>query len=251
MTVQLLKHPTPAPTEKLLYHKASCMFPLTKGAEFAALVDDIKARGLVHPIVLYENRILDGRDRYRACRRAGVAPRYETFNGDDPVAYVISANILRRHLTRAQIREVIAREIKRRPDLSDRQIAKTTKVDHKTVRSVRAEKERRGEFPHVATRSDTRGRMQPARKPRKKRTYDVPNTGCNYSGVREALADREARRRSMLWFNEELERMFVAGSERFQACEPDELDEEICQGVLLVQKAYAEWMRLFNAKKRG
>ena len=181
MTATLLKH---RPSQKLLYHKASLLFPLLMGAEFNALVEDIKTQGLLYPIVLCDGRILEGRNRYRACRRADKAPRYETFTGDDPYAYVISANIMRRHLTRKQLRDVIASEIKRRPELSDRAIAKVAKVSHHTVASVRGETERRGQSAHVEFKKDSLGRMQPTRRkrgPSKKRTV-VPNEGCNHHG---------------------------------------------------------------------
>jgi len=82
----------------------------------------------------------------------------------DPYAFVISANIHRRHLTGEQKHELIAKLIETDPTKSNRQIAKTVKVDHKTVASVRAEKEGRGEIPHVETRIDSKGRKQPARK---------------------------------------------------------------------------------------
>jgi hypothetical protein len=84
----------------------------------------------------------------------------------DPYAYVISANIRRRHLSAEQQRELIAKLIKATPEKSDRQIAETVKVDHKTVGAVRAEQERRGEIPRVETRTDSKGRKQPRRKPR-------------------------------------------------------------------------------------
>src|SRR5262249_40068638 len=44
--------------------------------------------------------------------------------------------------------------------------AKQAKVDHKTVAAVRREGEARGEIPHVETRTDSKGRKQPTRKPR-------------------------------------------------------------------------------------
>jgi hypothetical protein len=54
--------------------------------------------------------------------------------------------------------------IKAQPEKSDRQIADTVKVDHKTVGAVRAEQEARGEIPHVETRTDSMGRQQPAKR---------------------------------------------------------------------------------------
>ncbi|MCD6295935.1 MAG: ParB N-terminal domain-containing protein, partial [Deltaproteobacteria bacterium] len=50
------------------FHEIANMFPLMEGTEFDALVTDIKENGLLEPIWLYENKILDGRNRYRACQ---------------------------------------------------------------------------------------------------------------------------------------------------------------------------------------
>jgi hypothetical protein len=38
--------------------------------------------------------LIDGRNRREACRRAGIIPDHVLLDGQDPVAYIISANIL-------------------------------------------------------------------------------------------------------------------------------------------------------------
>src|SRR5262249_16985222 len=145
------------------FHPLADIFPLMEGEAFDALVADIKANGLVEPIVILDDMILDGRNRYRACLAAGVEPR--TVNGDgwidDPAAYVITANIHRRHLTADQKRDLIAKLIKAQPKKSNNAISKQAKVDDKTVAKVRREMEGRSEIPNVAVRTDTRGRQQP------------------------------------------------------------------------------------------
>jgi hypothetical protein len=64
------------------------------------LSDDIAANGLRHPIVLdHDGAVLDGRNRLAACKLASVDPTFETYDGDDPAGYVLSANNERRHLS--------------------------------------------------------------------------------------------------------------------------------------------------------
>jgi hypothetical protein len=80
----------------------------------------------------------------------------------DPLAYVISENMIRRQLTAEQKRNLIAEWLEIKPSDSNRLIADLLKVDHKTVGSVRKQMEGRGEIPHVETRTDSLGREQPA-----------------------------------------------------------------------------------------
>jgi ParB-like chromosome segregation protein Spo0J len=83
-------------------HRLANIFPLMEGDAFDVLVADIRANGLRDAITLYEDKILDGRNRYRACRDAGVEPRFESPDIDDPLAFVIRKNALRRHLNESQ-----------------------------------------------------------------------------------------------------------------------------------------------------
>ena len=46
--------------------------------------------------------MLDGRNRYLACEIAGVKPRFIEFQGDDPIGWVVTQNLVRRHLTASQ-----------------------------------------------------------------------------------------------------------------------------------------------------
>jgi hypothetical protein len=96
-------------------HPAAALFPMLAAEELADLADDIRANGLLHPIVLDPDGVLiDGRNRLAACRLAGVEPSFTTYDGD-PLALIYSANIQRRNLTKGQTAMAIARML----DLSE------------------------------------------------------------------------------------------------------------------------------------
>ena len=92
------------------FHEIADIFPMMIGDDYRALHNDITESGLLEPIVTYEGKILDGRNRYTVCLETGVAWDHIEYQGEDPLGYVISKNLHRRHLTTAQ-RGVIANEL--------------------------------------------------------------------------------------------------------------------------------------------
>lgn len=84
-------------------HPAAELFPMMSAAELDDLAADIKAHGQRRPIMVWEGSILDGRNRYEACKRAGVTPQLlpwrPTTPDDSPTQWVLSENLHRRHLT--------------------------------------------------------------------------------------------------------------------------------------------------------
>ena len=152
----------------LEFHPLASMFPLLEGEEFAALVADIRMHGLRERITVFEDMILDGRNRYRACLEAGIEPTFTAYIGDDPQGFVVSMNMHRRHLTAEQKRELIEKLLKAKPQSSDRTIAKQTKVDHKTVGKARSKLEATGEIPQLkkTVGADGKSRSKPKKIPK-------------------------------------------------------------------------------------
>jgi ParB-like chromosome segregation protein Spo0J len=90
------------------YHPLANIVPLMEGATFDGLVADIKANGVRDPLVMFEDMLLDGRNRWRAAEAAGVTVtaknvrQFDPKKDGNPVAWVISKNLQRRHLDESQ-----------------------------------------------------------------------------------------------------------------------------------------------------
>jgi len=94
------------------YHQYAQLFPMQSDEEIQKLADDIAKHGLRQPIVIDEDEtILDGRNRAAACAIAQVKPVYEPFVGNDAakLAYVVSVNVHRRHLSTSQRSDIAAK----------------------------------------------------------------------------------------------------------------------------------------------
>jgi len=84
------------------FHELANIFPMLGDEELAELCADIEKNGLAEPIIVYEGKILDGRHRATACQTLGIEPDTIGYIGNDPVAFVLSKNLHRRHLTESQ-----------------------------------------------------------------------------------------------------------------------------------------------------
>jgi hypothetical protein len=85
-------------------HRFAEAIPEMTQAEYLELKDDLKANGQKIPIVIHDDQILDGRNRWRALNELGIEPVTQIFEGNDmeAAALVVSLNIKRRHLTIGQ-----------------------------------------------------------------------------------------------------------------------------------------------------
>lgn len=110
------------PCAEYEFHPVAAIFPMMSEAELQALAEDIKSNGLREDIWVFDGQIIDGRNRYLACTIAGVEPRFREWDGEGSlVAWVLSVNLHRRHLTdqqramvAAKAKEEFAREARER-----------------------------------------------------------------------------------------------------------------------------------------
>lgn len=94
-------------------HPATALFPLLEGAEFEGLVDSIRERGVRHPVLVRGSEIVDGRNRARAAREAGIVPPVvELAEDDDPCIVVADENLQRRDLPQTR-KVVLASQLRR------------------------------------------------------------------------------------------------------------------------------------------
>jgi hypothetical protein len=150
----------------LPFHEIANLFPLLEGADFEALKKDIQAHGVREPVWTYQGKIIDGRNRARACAELGIEPPTREWDGNGSLAdFVLSLNLHRRHLSPEQKRAIVAAMLKEAPERSNRQVAEQAKVDHKTVGAARRRLEASGEIPQTEKARGKDGRKRPVRRP--------------------------------------------------------------------------------------
>lgn len=134
--------------QNIAFHEIANLFELVHGKDFVDLKEDIKKNGVHQPIVMYEDMILDGRNRFRACQETGVSPDFVDYQGEDPVGYVISLNLHRRHMNESQRAMAAAKlatltvgrpgKAANLPDLSSSEAANKLHVSERSVRTAKS-----------------------------------------------------------------------------------------------------------------
>lgn len=94
------------------HHEVCDIFPMMGDDEFKGLVEDLAKHGLREPIWTHDGKVIDGRNRLRACKILGIEPVIREWDGNGSlVAFVVSLNLHRRHLSEGQ-RAMVAAKIK-------------------------------------------------------------------------------------------------------------------------------------------
>jgi len=99
-------------TSALKAHPLADLLPYMSDSEFAGHKKSVELDGLQNPIILFQGMILDGRNRYQACKELGRPIAVFEFVGTEQQAltYVLSSNQHRRNLTPSQ-RAIVAFDI--------------------------------------------------------------------------------------------------------------------------------------------
>jgi ParB-like chromosome segregation protein Spo0J len=150
------------------------LLPELDPESFAALKTDIAERGVIVPVLVDEfGAIIDGHNRAQACRELGINDYpVEVRSGlseADKRTLARKLNVLRRHLSREQVRQLIADQLRDTPEWADRRIGRELSVDHKTVGAVRADLGSTGEIPQLEKTVGADGKGRPAKQGRRKR----------------------------------------------------------------------------------
>lgn len=90
------------------HHPIADVWPMMDEAKLSELADDIRKNGQLVPVWLYEGKILDGRNRWAACKIAGIEPKTKEYTGDEPTAFAVSLNDRRRHMGKSALAAVAA-----------------------------------------------------------------------------------------------------------------------------------------------
>lgn len=134
---------TPQAAEAPSYqpHALAELFPSMFPSDYAELLADVQAHGVRDAIWIYEGKVLDGNHRLRAATEAGKGFETRQYTGHDPLGFVVSMNLRRRHLTtgqRASIADKMAQMgSKNGANLYSTSIAEAAAAMHVSPRAVK------------------------------------------------------------------------------------------------------------------
>lgn len=95
------------------FHDDANDLPLMNQQEINELGKSIREHGQHNDIMLIGSLIIDGRNRYFACRNEGITPRYSYYDSNlETHDYVFIENVLRRHLTPTQKSKAVLKHLK-------------------------------------------------------------------------------------------------------------------------------------------
>ncbi len=155
--------------------KFQVMTPLSRDEE-AALRESITTDGRVHDAIEVDENadIIDGHHRAKIAKELLIQgidiepPPIKVVTGltdQEKRSRATTLNMVRRHLSREDKRNLLQQCLKHNHKLSDRQIATQFAVDHKTVGSVRKDLEDSGEIPQSPSRTAKDGSQKPSTQP--------------------------------------------------------------------------------------
>jgi hypothetical protein len=106
--LHLGQHMTEKNHQTLELHPLCTYFPRMSEDEFNALKDNLQHNGQTHPIYTLDGMILDGGNRYRALCELGIEPVMIEYTGSNPTQFILSSNLLRRHLSQGQSAAIVS-----------------------------------------------------------------------------------------------------------------------------------------------
>ena len=157
------------------------LFPDLPPDDFAAFVQDIRQNGVKVPILVHRGKILDGRQRYRACQKLNKPCPTVRWDGQDPWLEVQSRNLMRRHLAKDQVYAICKLAAERFPEIATPIQAAKTEAKRRQGRKTPAQGLRGGDSAHLRSQD------------RNKESADLIGAQFGVSGTTVKRVERLAR----------------------------------------------------------
>jgi ParB-like chromosome segregation protein Spo0J len=132
-------------------HPACDLFPPMSEEDYQELKADIAANGVQESVTFWRGQLIDGRHRVRAMQELGINVGYhssEIYESADPLAFAISVNLKRRHLTTSQ-RAMVANKLATLQNGSNQHVIEGTSFDGPNLKQEEAAKALNVSLPSV------------------------------------------------------------------------------------------------------